>query len=210
MHTGLIVTGSAHIAFSIRLGSSTYTGSGVEALTVGQVTGLDVAVRVGSGSPTRLLVVNDIGYARLPTPTRPGKPWAVVTATAHNAAIRALAKLRQVLEDVVSPRAVQALTAAGGSFRSSGKATVNGAPALVYRLRPHVAGIPVKDPLRRALTTVGVANPPMHLWVDGRGRPLQVVVRLAVSGQSTTLQFASFNEKLSLALPATGQVDASP
>jgi hypothetical protein len=208
MRPGLAQTGFAHVSFSTSIAGSQLTGLGDIVLVNGQVTGLNVNDRVTGLGNVRFLLVNNIAYAKLPTPTESGKTYTVVASTSAKPAVVRAGIALQATKVLCALATYQSLVKAASSVKYLGNGTVNQEPALHYSFVSTAKKIPSTDPLNAILAAVGVSTVAMDLWVDGLGRPLKVSAPLNGNLKApTTVNFSAFNKRFTIAAPPVADVD---
>jgi hypothetical protein len=208
MSHGVAQTGFAHISFSTSLASTALTGAGDVVLGNGQVTGLNVDDRLTGLGSMQFLLVNDVAYAKLPSPTKPGTRYTVVSSDSTDAGVQTAGIALQATKLFGALATYRSLVTASSSLKYDEQTTVGGEPALHYSVVASVSQIPSSDPLRPGMTALGVTSVRMDLWVDGLGRPLKVSAPLSGATTAPTLvEFSGFNRPVTLAAPPAAQVD---
>lgn len=203
---GLAATGFARIDFTTALSGNSLAGGGQVQLEGGEVSGLDVRATVSEVGDVHYLLVDNVPYAALPTPTRPGKPYVVLGATAGGKELDRTAIGLQATKLLASPATYRTLVAASDNLTLVGRQAVGATPALHYHGAVTVSKISSDDAVRVALGVLDVSNLDLDLWVDGAGRPLKASAP-APDGRNSDVTFTEINRRFTLARPPADQVD---
>lgn len=197
---------SAHFAITGTLGSSPITGDGVQRVQNGRLTGLQATANLPVAGTVAIVVDGADRYVKLPAAlaTR-GKPWTKVTAGSGNVIVQQLDGLLDGALSAADLSGLNQLAGAAKSVRKVGTEQVSGTPATRYDLVVDPAKLPDSLTSRAGL---GTADIPVKLWLDDRGRPVQVQAAVPVAGQPVkiTVTFDRFGEPVTITAPPASQV----
>jgi hypothetical protein len=100
---------------------------------------------------------------------------------------------------------------AASSVTPNGSDTINGVRADHYSVVVDVKKLPDTYPGKGALVSAGLTTIPVELWVDSKGRPVQVTEKISVSGQEATTKvgISKYNVPVSISAPPASQVSTS-
>jgi hypothetical protein len=208
IRSGLAATGYARVHFSSALAGNALSGAGRVVLAGGKVAGLDVRDQISGIGSVHFLLVNNVPYAALPKPTKPGKPYVVIGGSTSGDQLSRAAIGLQATGLLAAPDTYRTLVAAGTKLTLVGTARVGPTPALHYRTPVDLTRIPSSDPVRVALGALTVSRLDLDLWVDGAGRPLKASAP-APDGRPTDVTFSDINQPFTIAAPPAAQVDGA-
>lgn len=212
VHGAVASVRSAHLRLDITLAGQAVSGTGDERLTGGKLDALTVTEKVASLGDITVVVIGDTTYARLPaTLLKTDKPWVRVTATSTNAAVRQLASTIAVAKSSASLSSVGGFAAAATSLNRVGPVRIDGVAATDYSMVIAPAKLPADFPGRADLVATGLTAVPVQLALDGRSRPVRVIIAATVSGQrvDTTLALSRFDEPVSITAPPSDQISSA-
>ena len=84
----------------------------------------------------------------------------------------------------------------------------NGAAATHYSIVVDVTKLPADNSTKQALATAGLTSLPIEMWVDSKGRLVQLTEALTVSGQSTStkITISKYDQPVTITAPPADQV----
>lgn len=200
---------SAHVELHVDAAGQAITGGGDEQLDNGKLVAMDITVDMPSIGSLELIIVGDKTYAKLPPAlNNTGKPYVLVTPTSKNPTIRALASSLQTGLSSASVGNYGSFVAAARALRLRGTEQVAGVETSHYSLEVDVAKLPAGVQGKETLQAAGVDTIPTDLWVDRRGRPIQISNHVTVQGQEVTSKtlVSKYDEPVSISAPPPGQV----
>ena len=195
--------------FTVRsqLVGQSVTGSGDEVLAGGRLTGLSATATLpGSLGDVALVVTGGRTFAKLPKALSSSpKPWTAITADSSNPVVAQLASFVDTALTAASLDNLAHVAGAASSVRDLGAATVGGVAATHFRVQVDPTRLPSSLAGKAGL---GTASIPAEIWVDAKGRPVQVRVALKVSGSATdtTIGFSRFDAPVTVTAPPASQV----
>jgi len=199
---------SAHIQVGLNIAGAALSGTGVEQLSAGKVTALDLTANLAGVGTIHVIIVDGKTYAQLPTSMNPsGKPYLLVTPDSSNATVHELAPYLDAALIAVSPASLSALAGAAKSIEVKGTQTINGVLATHYIIEVDLAKLPASFPGKDQLAAGG-GSVPLDLYVAGDGRPAQADLRLDVLGQPVPIvvRFSEYNAPVSITAPPAAEV----
>jgi hypothetical protein len=209
MRSGVGSVRSAHVQIDVNAVGQSITGGGDEQLHAGKVVAMEMTTNVPSFGSIELIVAGGKTYAKLPASlNKSGKPFVLVSPTSSNLTVRTLASSLQTGLSAASLDSYQAFVDAAGSLRSRGSERIAGVTTTHYAMTVKVADLPDSVQGKQTLQAAGVNTLPVDLWVDHRGRPIQVSENLSVQGEQVTSKavITNYDEPVSITAPPPGQV----
>lgn len=79
------------------------------------------------------------------------------------------------------------------SVQLVGTQRMDGVTVAHYRFSPKVTSLPAGDPLRAALTSLGLTDVPVQLYVDADGHPLKVTEKVSSAGHQVSATCTATN-----------------
>jgi hypothetical protein len=209
---GVTTITSAHIALDITAAGQGVHGAGDEEVANGKLTALDLAETLTGMGTLRLRIVDGKTYAGLPGAlNKSGKPWALVTPNSSNPVIKSMSTSISSAQTAASLGAAGQFVGAAKSVKLVGSESVGGESVNHYTIVVDVTKLPATYPGRDAITSAGVTTLPVDLWVDSAGRPVKVLSKFTVQGQSVSSQatLSRFNAAVHITAPPADQVSTS-
>lgn len=211
LRSGMARVTSAHVAYRLGpIGASdqdtamTYelSGTGVEQLSGGQPTAMDVTGRAGPAAQVHVLVIGGVTYRAFPQDVAAAaKPWAVVSPA--STAGRYFVSAATEMQKLASPSTWTSVVTRATHVRLPGTETLDGAQVSHYRIT-----VPV--PAGTALPGGGAAPTTFSadVWVDGSDRLRRYRQSLTKNGGTMELlvTFSDFGLPVQVAPPPPGQV----
>jgi hypothetical protein len=208
MTAGLAATGFVHLTFDTSLAGTSLSGTGSAVVAGAKVTGLDVRDALSGIGAVRFVLTDGVAYVALPTPTKAGKPFAVIGGSAHDDRLNRAAIGLQATQLLAAPGTYRTLVSAATNLTLAGRETIAGRPALHYRAPVQVDRMADADPVRIALTALAVPSVALDVWVDGAGRPLKASAP-SPDGRTSHVTFDQINAPVRIARPPADQVDGA-
>ena len=208
MQSGIAKATSAAFNLDVTIAGQALTGSGVEKLSNGQLTALDVSERLPQGV-VRVIMVDGKTYAKLPHSLNPsGKPYLPVTTDSSNVVIRTLADSLDSAVASASLGDIGVFAKAAKSIKVTGGATVQGVATTHYSMVVDLAKLPDSFPGKQPLISGGVQTIPLELDVDRQGRPIQVTEDFQAQGQKvhTKVVVTNYDKPVSITAPPANQI----
>ncbi len=190
-------------------GGQSLNGHGVERLTAGKLSALDLTETVPGAGELRVIQVGGKTYARLPASlNHSGKPYVLVTGNSSDPTVRNLAKSLDSTQSSASAGNAGILAAASDSVKATVGQDVGGVRTTRYAIVVDTAKLPATYPGRAALVQAGVTRLPVDIYVDGSNHPVKVTERFTASGQavSTTILVTGYNRPVTITAPPASQV----
>ena len=194
----------------LTLGGTAGDGSGDATMSQGKTTASDMTIDT-AGVQVEVRTIGSKTWVKLPAAQRTnGKPWALVSATSSNAAIRAMAASMQTTQSMTSVSSFLNLVRATTKFRVVGADTVNGAPATHYALTVDLTKVDFPGQLGQVIQQAHITAVPVDLWTDSHDRPVQLSENISVGGHSVTVQVgvSDFDKPVTISPPPSDQVSA--
>lgn len=199
---------SAHIQVELNIAGAPLSGTGVEQLSAGKVTALDLTANLAGVGAIHVIIVDGKTYVQLPTSMNPGgKPYLSVTPDSSNATIHELAPYLDAALIAVSPASLSTLAGAAKSIEVKGTQTINGVLATHYVIEVDLAKLPASFPGKDQLAAGG-PSVPLDLYVARDGKATQADLRLDVLGQPVPIvvKFSDYNTPVSITAPPAAEV----
>lgn len=200
----------AHISLDVNAAGEALTGSGDEQLSAGKLVAMDLKESLpGGAGDIEIIIVDGKTYAKLPTSLNPtGKPYLLVTTNSTNAVVKQLASSLDSALSSASLGSVSAFITAADSVQDKGKATIDGVSATHYAIVVDIAKLPASLPGKDALASSGLTTLPLDLYIDDKGRPVQVSENFKVQDQqvSTTVKVSAYDHPVTITAPPANQV----
>lgn len=205
LQQGSLCVKSAHINLNVSAAGEAITGSGDETLDNGRVTGLDISESLPAGAGSLELIIADgKTYAKLPSSINPSdKPWVLVRSDSSNSTIQMLAKSISQTESQASIGSVNAFIQAAKSVSNKGSASVNGQSTTHYAVVVDVSKLPDSNQGKSTLIQQGINELPIDLYIDNKGRPVQLKENFTAQGQpiSTTIDITKYDQPVHIQAP---------
>ncbi len=203
----------AHITLDVNAAGQALTGTGDEQLAAGKLVAMDLKESLpGGAGDIEIIIVDGKTYAKLPTSMNSsGKPYLLVTPNSSNAVVKQLATSLNSALSSASLGSVSAFITAADSVKDKGSAFINGVQATHYSIVVNVAKLPASLPGKDALVSSGVKSLPLDLYIDDKGRPVQVTEDFKVQDQqvSTTVKVGGYDQPVTIKAPPADQVGTS-
>jgi hypothetical protein len=210
MLAGVRHVSSAHLHLSINAAGQSVTGNGDEKLSNGAVKAIDLAETIPGAGQIRLIHVGGKTYAKLPAALNTGssKPYILVSAHSKNPIIAQLGSSLSTAFNAASLKTYSVFVHAAKSVKVVGTDTVGGVRTTRYHVVVDAAKVPNSVLSRQELQASGIKTVPIDLWIDGAGRPVQVVERLTVQGQTVSVKvtITKYNQPLTIKAPPASKV----
>jgi hypothetical protein len=177
----------------------------------GKATATDLTIDA-NGQPVEVRTVGDTSYAKLPPAmNKSGKPWILVTSNSSNAVVQGLTTSMGATKAITSLDAITALVGSAQSVQAKGTETVGGVSAAHYALQIDASKGSSNPDIATMLTLLGDATIPVDVWLDGKNRPVKLVIEVPLAGQKipVTVLVGNFDAPLSLPAPPADQVATS-
>lgn len=200
---------SAHLKMNVDAAGESLTGSGDEKIGNGKLTAMAMTETLPGVGAMEIRIVSGKVYLRLPKSlSKSDKPWSLVTASSSNPVV---AQVGSSIDQVLSSADIgssAAFVKAAASVKEQGPTTVGGQPATSYAVVVDVAKLPQDLPGMSALKQVGLTSIPVDLAIDANGRPVRVVEKFTVQGQtvSSTITISDYDQPVSIKAPPANQV----
>jgi hypothetical protein len=203
----------AHISLDVNAAGQALTGTGDEQLDAGKLVAMDLKESLpGGAGDIEIIIVDGKTYAKLPTAMNPGgKPYLLVTPNSTNAVVKQLATSLDSALSSASLGSVSAFITAADSVKNKGTATVDGVSATHYAIVVNISKLPASLPGKDALASSGLTTLPLDLYVDDKGRPVQVTENFKVQDQqvATTVKVSAYDQPVTITAPPADQVGTS-
>jgi hypothetical protein len=212
MQRSIAGTTSAHIQMDISAAGQNITGHGDEKLANGKVTAMDITEEIGSVGSLRMIIIDGKVYVQLPSSlNQSGKPWQLASANSSNPVLKQLSSTITSIQSSASVGSTTVFAKAASSVSPKKSENVDGVAADHYSVVVDVNNLPDSYPGKTTLVSAGLTKLPVELWIDGKGRPVQVTEKLSVSGQEATTKVAisKYNEPVTISAPPAAQVSTS-
>ena len=200
----------AHISLDVNAAGQALTGSGDEQLSAGKLVAMDLKESLpGGAGDIEIIIVDGKSYAKLPTSLNPtGKPYLLVTPNSTNAVVKQLATSLDSALSSASLGSVSAFITAADSVQNKGSATIDGVSATHYAIVVDIAKLPASLPGKDALVSSGLTTIPLDLYIDSKGRPVQVTEDFKVQNQqvATTVKVSAYDQPVNITAPPADQV----
>lgn len=199
---------TAHVEFALGVSGQSITGSGQEKLHNGKAVAVRLTEDIGTGS-VEVIIADGKTYAKLPgKPSTAGKPYVLISPDSKNAQIRALATIVDSAQSSASLDLVKQFANAASSVRVLGSQRVAGVPTTHYKLVVDASELPADYPGKSALHKAGIATLPLDLYVDGQGRPVQVVENITYQGRQITVKLVidKYDQPVTITAPPANRV----
>ena len=163
---------------------------------------------IGSGSSAISMVyVGGAGYVKLPASERTdaAKPWAKITDTSSNPVVKALSTAFDQIDSQTSLSQYAALLKSASNFEATGPTQVDGATVQGYSFDVDPTSLPNAKQLGSVLDQLGPI--PTTMAVDDQGRPVQVIEKISLQGQTitTTVSLSDYGKAVDIAAPPADQ-----
>jgi hypothetical protein len=201
---------TAHISLDVNAGGQSLTGSGDEKLSGGKLVAMDLTESLPAGAgDIQIIIVGGKTYAKLPPAlNKSGKPYVLVSANSTNPVIKQLATSLDSALSSASLGSVSAFITAADSVKLKGTQTIEGVKATHYSVVVNISKLPDSLAGKDALTQSGLSTLPLELYIDAKGRPVQVTENFTVQGQKvdTTVKVTGYDKPVSITAPPADQV----
>jgi hypothetical protein len=203
---GLAGVSSVHLAVTTDLAGQQVQGSGGVRLANGTLSQGDITEQLPGGlGEVRLVIIGGKTYAKLPPAVvKTDKPWVLVAPDSSNPVVSQLAATITTVLAVASPSSVVAFARAAKSVDNNGVVTINGVETTHYKVSVDAAKLPSTFPGGGA----SGAAIPVELYIDAKGRPIQINGKFTVLGQALTpkVVLSDYNKPVSVSAPPANQV----
>lgn len=170
------------------------------------------SISAGTGATAVTVVyVDGTGYVKLPTAsqTDPSKPWAKVSDTSSNPVVKALSASFDQLDSQTSLTQYGTLVEKSSNFKATGAADVDGTAVQGYSFDVDPKDLPNAAQFGSAISELGPI--PTTLAVDEKGRPVQLVQKITISGGpaiTTTVTLSDYGKDVDISAPPADQISA--
>ena len=210
MQGAVAKTSSAHVEFDVTAQGQSFTGKGDEQLESGKVTAMQLAETLpGGAGSVEIIVVNGKIYAKVPTSINTtGKPYLLLSPNSRDPQVRQLATSIDSALQTATVSSYGVFAQAADSVKLVGTTTRNGQPTTHYTIVMNPSKLPPDFPNKQALVASGVGTIPIQLYLDSRGRPVEVDEHFTVSGQpiDTRATISQYDQPVDISAPPPNQV----
>lgn len=221
METSVLDVTSMRGSMDLTAGPIREKGTFASTLANGKTTAMDMKMTVAGSGQSIDLHMRTVGKKAYLGPAATlaqmgvdtgGKPWVLLSASSSN---QVLSQMAGQMDQATSQAGVQqyaTMVKAATDLKKIGPATVGGVAATHYLITVNVAKMAeagvTDSSAAQAAQQAGLKNIPLHVWLDAKGRPIQVQEKFAVQGQQidVLVKMGQYNKPLTIPAPAAKNV----
>jgi hypothetical protein len=202
---GLAGVTSVHLSVATDLAGQKIQGGGGIGLNNGGIEQGDITEQLPGGlGEIHIILSGGKTYAKLPAAlVKADKPWVLVSSDSSDPIVAQLASTIDTVLAVASPNSVVAFAKAAKSVDDLGAVTIGGVQTTHYKVSVDPKKLPSTFPGGGSSTAI-----PVDLYIDAKGRPIQISGKFTVLGQALTpkIVLSDYNKPITVTPPPADQV----
>jgi hypothetical protein len=212
---------SAHVVMDVSALGQSVKADGD--LRLGNDLAIDMNLDVAGMGTTKLVVVGDTFYMKLPTETQPGKPWVKIDASGDDPLSKALGGVIKQAKESGDPSKVLAQVQDAGEITGKKQESLNGKNTTHYTVVVDAkkAAEKLQPELRAAMDQAikaGVDKYPFDIWLDEEDLPVRIAITTPFVNPQTqksdevkaTVDYTDWGKTVSVTAPPADQIGELP
>lgn len=196
------------------LGGQVISGSGQQKMSGDKLEAATISQKMGEMGQIDMIIVDGKVYAKLPVAmklTTAEQSWVEISATSSNSVIAAMwTSMKPSLES--SPvDTFSNFVQASSSVTLVGPETVDGVKASHYSVIIDPSKLSAGSTEKAQLESAGLSTIPTEMWIDEVGRPVKLVQKMEIQGQSlsSTMTFSNYGSPVNIKAPSANEISPS-